>query len=645
MPQTPRRTDVDLWAAERTPRWRVLPPLTVVIVALLALVVLPALITQRSEALREEMVERLNPLVASLSSLERATGTELGAARGYALTGDPFFVDRFLSVHAYANRVASNADSLASEIGGPVEEAMQNLLRTRDFWTEANFGRTRAQFREGLAEHQQHFDALMSAAQRVRSVLDREIEAHNQRIGDAERLRAQVTALLALAALLAAAAVLWLAQGLRSTNQLVFRRAREEATLRRIAQTMAEAEDLRTALHSIVAAVADMTAADQVVVKQIDAGEDRTEVVATAGDAAAEIGKLEPYAGSVSEQVLATEQAVLTGSESLAGIIGNGALAADAASRERVLGVPLLSEGESLGVMLLYRGAPKPAFDVAEARRIRLLADMAALALRHLGLFEEIRQKERALEITAEELRLLNENLEQRVRDRTQTIRELAQALTVAEERERQELAQILHDDLQQLLFALRLNLDTVETRVGNVAGAAAQEDFSQSRQIIAQAISITRQLTTDLSPPLESKKSLDEALRWLANHVQERFGLDVEVEVMGAISEPADEVRLLLFRITRELLFNAVKHSEAPGAKVGLSQPDGSLILMVADQGKGFDPGQLEQGDPKSTGSFGIRRARERLALFGGTLELQSEPGGGTRARVTVPVENQDLP
>lgn len=449
---------------ERVSRSSVFIPLFVVIGALVALVFVPPMITEQTRLLRHEVQQVHAPLTGLVSSLERATGAELAAARGYALTGDPFFVDRFLAVHAYGNDLALELDSLAAQVGGPVQVASTRLLATREGWTRANVGRTRADFRVGLAEHQQYFDAVMAAAQRLREAAAVEVERQNQRIMRAEQARVWATSLLALVALLGAASAVWLAHRLH--------------------------------------------------------------------------------------------------------------------------------------------------------------------------------RKESELVAAWRDLRAMNETLEERVRDRTLRLRQLSRELTIAEQRERRQIAQLLHDDLQQLLFAVQLGLEGLRRRVGRISEEAVADDIQDIGTVIGEALAATRRLTVDLSPPVKAGEQLGEALQWLAAHVQERFGLEVEVQAPEHLCVPADELRLLVFQIIRELLFNVVKHAGATRATVRGFRDDGWLIIEVEDHGRGFDPAVI-QAEAPAMGGFGLRHARERIELFGGRIEIDSSPEAGTRARVIIPSEH----
>ena len=201
---------------------------------------------------------------------------------------------------------------------------------------------------------------------------------------------------------------------------------------------------------------------------------------------------------------------------------------------------------------------------------------MAALVLRRLHSIEEIHQKEAALQKTAKELQILNETLEQRVQSRTQTIRKLSSALTLAEQSERSELAQFIHDDLQQILFGLQLNLKVLETNIPNLKTEQIFDQLRAIRDGADTALHSARRLTMDLSPPIDEEERFIEVLNWLARHSKERFDLNVEIKSEDELRVASGDVRILVFRIIRELLFNVVKHARTKNVQVEASRQNG---------------------------------------------------------------------
>ena len=236
---------------------------------------------------------------------------------------------------------------------------------------------------------------------------------------------------------------------------------------------------------------------------------------------------------------------------------------------------------------------------------------------------------------TEEELRWLNETLEVRVRERTDQVRELASTLAMAEQDERRRIAQILHDDLQQLLFGIQLKMTFVRQGAEATGAAALVEHAAESEDYLDRAILVSRQLTVDLSPPVLAGEGLTQTLEWLTTQMQEVHNLAVDLRAEHPFVIEQEGMRVLLFQIVRELLFNVVKHADTDRATVTIDEADGGLIIIVADEGAGFDPAALK---PKTEGGFGLFSVRERLRLFGGTLEIESAPGEGTRMIATIP-------
>jgi PAS domain S-box-containing protein len=241
-----------------------------------------------------------------------------------------------------------------------------------------------------------------------------------------------------------------------------------------------------------------------------------------------------------------------------------------------------------------------------------------------------------------EQLKLLNETLEQRVAERTAMaerratqLRALAAELTEAEERERRHLAQVLHDHLQQLLVAARLQAGLLHRRI---AEPGLRDRLAQVDDLLDQAIGESRSLTVELSPPILYDGGLTAGLEWLANQMRRKHNLNVEILAKPPLDPLPEDLRLLAFHAVRELLFNVVKHARARGARVRLARtPADVLVVNVIDSGKGFDPARLEQVG-SAEGGFGLFSIRERLEYVGGQLKVQTRPGRGTRVIFQVP-------
>lgn len=248
-------------------------------------------------------------------------------------------------------------------------------------------------------------------------------------------------------------------------------------------------------------------------------------------------------------------------------------------------------------------------------------------------LFDDISDSVRA----EASLRELNESLEARVQERTQQVRDLAGRLTLSELEERRRVSQILHDDLQQLLYGIEMKLGQAEARVPQAPPSALAEDLRDAHAWITQAITTTRRLTVDLSPPILQKEGLADALEWLPRQMRELHGLQVELQAAHAFYMPDQGLRVLLFQIVRVLLFNVKKHASARRATVRLEEVAGELVIHIIDDGSGFDL-VAAAGRDERRGGFGLYSARERLALVGGWLVVRSQPGVGTHVEIHAP-------
>lgn len=228
-----------------------------------------------------------------------------------------------------------------------------------------------------------------------------------------------------------------------------------------------------------------------------------------------------------------------------------------------------------------------------------------------------------------EALHQLTETLEERVEERTKQVRQLASELVTAEQSVRQHIAHLLHDDLQQRIFAVEMQLGLLRNNV------AEKEQFDETVESVREALNLTRQLAVELSPPVLKGEGLPETLIWLSRHMADAYHLQVTVEAGDHPPTASEEQRILLYQIVRELLFNVVKHAGVQAAKVTLWAEEDKFAVTVSDQGRGFDPGVLTSSE---NGQFGLRSIPNRLQLFGGYTDIRSQPGMGTQVTLFLP-------
>lgn len=168
-----------------------------------------------------------------------------------------------------------------------------------------------------------------------------------------------------------------------------------------------------------------------------------------------------------------------------------------------------------------------------------------------------------------------------------------------------------------------------------DLEGRRAAEKLKEAEDLIKQTVRVVRNVTTNLKPRFLDEPDLCQGLTWLAKTMKKRFNLNVSLAGEKSCEVRDEAVRTLLFNLIRELLFNIVKHAESSEATIKLNFSENALEVSVADEGKGFTP---NFSAPTSGTGLGLIGAHKRLRLFGGTLDVTSSPGEGTRVTNTIP-------
>lgn len=259
------------------------------------------------------------------------------------------------------------------------------------------------------------------------------------------------------------------------------------------------------------------------------------------------------------------------------------------------LGVPIVSKGRVIGAFYLTDKLDAPEFSPADQEAIEVLASPAAVAIEMARLYERSRD------------------------------------LSVVEERNR--LARDLHDSVSQTLFSMSLTAEAALLAV-DTEPEMAKRELASLRDLSRAALQEMRALIFELRPADLEAEGLVSSLEKHVEVLRRTSKLDVEVRADGYEPQPA-QVELAIFRIVQEALNNAVRHSRAARIEVEITQRDGSLVVVVADDGAGFDT-----TDPQVRGRrLGLTSMEERAQELGGRLSVESAPGSGTRVMLEVPV------
>jgi len=240
---------------------------------------------------------------------------------------------------------------------------------------------------------------------------------------------------------------------------------------------------------------------------------------------------------------------------------------------------------------------------------------------------------------TQEALQGLNKTLEQQVVERSELaqarakqLQALAVKLIETEERERQRIAQLLHDDLQQILAAARMQLQWASERL------PSEPRLAYVVKLLEESTEKTRSLSHELSPSVVQHADLVTALKWIAENMLKQFGLHVQLKAGSVPKIENFPTKMFLFRSAQELLFNVAKHAGVKSVQVVCSGSENSVSIEICDEGKGFNPAILDSA--KAPAGLGLRSLRERANYIGGSLAIESSPGQGSRFTLTVPLD-----
>ncbi len=218
-----------------------------------------------------------------------------------------------------------------------------------------------------------------------------------------------------------------------------------------------------------------------------------------------------------------------------------------------------------------------------------------------------------------------------------EALRGLSARLITAQEEERSRIARELHDDFNQRLALLAVDLEQLAGRQ-----PASREDFSESLESLLRR---TKQLSSDvhrlsyqLHPSVLQHLGLVAAARSFCKELSDQHGIHIELVHHGVPRSLPGDVALCLYRIVQEALRNVIKHSGAESARVEITGAADGLRLEISDSGTGFDPGSA-----RTRGGLGLLSMRERLRLVSGTISFERLEPTGTRIDVRVPLPVSD--
>jgi signal transduction histidine kinase len=237
------------------------------------------------------------------------------------------------------------------------------------------------------------------------------------------------------------------------------------------------------------------------------------------------------------------------------------------------------------------------------------------------------------LETKAEQERLRTEQAEKE-------LRRLSQNLVHAQEEESRRLSRELHDEVGQMLTALRVELGNLE-RLQNGPGHEFHAHLDDAKNLASRTLSSVRDLASGLRPSVLDDFGLGPALQWQAREFSRRTSVPVEVVLEEAPAELPDRHRTCVYRVVQEALTNCARHAQAHQIRVALHIGTDQLSLSIQDDGRGM-PAHLPASDRSSASGLGLIGMEERVRELGGSLDVQSQPGKGTLIKVSIPVPGE---
>jgi PAS domain S-box-containing protein len=221
---------------------------------------------------------------------------------------------------------------------------------------------------------------------------------------------------------------------------------------------------------------------------------------------------------------------------------------------------------------------------------------------------------------------------EDALKESQRELRELSARVLEAREEEKAHIARELHDELGQLLTALKMDLGWVRERLPQNADLASR--LNEMSGLLDRTVGATRRISADLRPLMLDDLGLADAAAWLVDDFAKRSGVVARIDIPPELPEISKAVGTAVYRAVQESLTNIARHAGAKSAWVVMAVEDGALYVEVEDDGRGIAPEDLAKAR-----SLGLKGMRERIAYLGGTLEIARAPRGGTRLRLRVPL------
>jgi PAS domain S-box-containing protein len=289
-------------------------------------------------------------------------------------------------------------------------------------------------------------------------------------------------------------------------------------------------------------------------------------------------------------------------------IVDRASVLVNMGPHSKAIHLPLVFEGRVQGILALWgediREGDIPAFSI--------FASQVAIALENARLLDTLTKHEKDLQ-------------------------RLSTQLIDAQEAERRRISRELHDEMGQALTAIRFDLAEIEHELHLDISTETRERLAEATSLAEQILEKTRELALDLRPSMLDDLGLLPTLRWYVNRYIKRLNIDIEFEAIDYDERPTAEMETVLYRVVQEALTNVARHAQATRVRIHLRRTESKVIVTIEDNGRGFEVQKVTSRETQEHGA-GLLGIKERVASLGGSFDIQSDPGKGTRLSVEIP-------
>lgn len=599
-------------------------PVFLVIVTFATLIVLPPLVHQKTDRLRDDIANVAQPASADLAQLNRHLANEMSALRGYFLGGGNDFFERYNEARQGEARLRRDLAGHVAKLGPQSKAEFETFQMRIEQWRQlqGRFERdavSRELYVSRLAENQTRYERALEASDRLGNAINNVASTRRESIQEIQRVQTILTAILVTLGLASTLSVIWLSLRATSFTAQLHRRANEEIAFRQVASALTGALDVDEIMRGVSESAAVVTRADGSYVEKIVSDTGAVEVVATAGKGTPPRGTLVDYPGSLTEEIIERgEPSILMDMRNFGKSMAP--YMSEHCPNCEIMVVPLLAENEPLGALVLLNSSESGRrFNEEDLAKGKGLADLASLALRRVGMMEGERDA-----------------------------RQAAEAAVAA----RDEVLGVVSHDLRNPLTTILLTAKLLPelppeeqpSHLENILLSAKRMD-RLIRDLLDAARIDSGRFAVDLKPidPAEIVREVCKTHEAIAAAKQQTMVCAVSSTVPEIC---ADRDRML--QLLSNLVGNAMKFTPENGTIAVGAEPAGSVVrFSVSDTGPGIPPKELPNvfdrfWQAKKTAhlgaGLGLSIARGIAEAHGGRISVENRAEGGAVFLVEIP-------